>query len=259
MAPTTSFHAGLVRVFDADPDFTQALEPGLAERLRRQVLAEVVGLDPGPWEPPREPSGGGLGFLILEGMITRSVTIAGRRGVELLGPGDIVRPWGEEEQLATVPFSVRWEIVSRTWMAALDGDFEEIATRIPAVMAELIGRVIRSRSLATSRALFQMPALETRLMLLFWQLADRWGRVEPDGVAVPMHVNQTTLGDLVGARRQSVSRALAGLIRRGDIERRPGWVVLRADPPRHPVVTTSEHRREGEPRHSDPLAVAVPA
>jgi CRP-like cAMP-binding protein len=36
---------------------------------------------------------GGYGLLVLEGLLLRRVGIEGRYGAELLGPGDLLRPW----------------------------------------------------------------------------------------------------------------------------------------------------------------------
>ena len=34
------------------------------------------------------------------------------------------------------------------------------------------------------QALLQLSPVETRLLVLFWYLAERWGRVTPDGISV---------------------------------------------------------------------------
>jgi len=66
--------------------------------------------------------------------------------------------------------------------------------------------------------------------VLFWHLAERWGRVGPGGVLVPLRLTHRTLADLVGARRPSVTAALGDLSRRDLITRAgDGW-VLQGDP-----------------------------
>ena len=51
-------------------------------------------------------------------------------------------------------------------------------------MSALLERAIR-RTLRMSihQALLQLSPVETRLLVLFWHLAERWGRVTPDGIA----------------------------------------------------------------------------
>jgi hypothetical protein len=74
--------------------------------------------------------------------------------------------------------------------------------------------------------------VDRRLKALFWHLAERWGRVSGDGVIVPLALTHRILGQLVGARRPTVSTALSELAERGELVRRPdGSWLLRGDPP----------------------------
>ena len=74
--------------------------------------------------------------------------------------------------------------------------------------------------------------MDRRLKALFWHLAERWGRVSGDGVIVPLALTHRILGQLVGARRPTVSTALSELAERDELTRRPdGSWLLRGDPP----------------------------
>ena len=74
--------------------------------------------------------------------------------------------------------------------------------------------------------------MDRRLKALFWHLAERWGRVSGDGVIVPLALTHRILGQLVGARRPTVSTALTELAEREELTRRPdGSWLLRGDPP----------------------------
>jgi len=67
-------------------------------------------------------------------------------------------------------------------LAVLDRRWAEAMAPYPAVAAELTGRALdRSRRLATLMAIAQQPRLDHRIWMLFWELADRHGRVQPDG------------------------------------------------------------------------------
>ena len=80
-------------------------------------------------------------------------------------------------------------------------------------------------------AISQQPRLDDRLWMLFWELADRHGKVHPDGVHVDLPLTHEVLSHLCGARRPSVSSALTKLAEQGRLERNGrGW-VLRGDPP----------------------------
>jgi CRP/FNR family transcriptional regulator, cyclic AMP receptor protein len=88
--------------------------------------------------------------------------------------------------------------------------------------------VRRSRALSLQLALGQVPRIEGRLLLLFWRLAERWGRVTPEGIVVPLRLTHETLAALVAARRPSVTSALGRLAESGLVERREnGWVLQR--------------------------------
>jgi CRP-like cAMP-binding protein len=218
-------------VLDLDPDLLKHVEPELAARLRRQVLAEVMTLEPGEWRPhaPAEPI---LGLLVLDGLLSKSATIDGRNGIELFGQGDILRPEaGDAGDPGSVTFDVSWTVLDDTWVAVLDAEFQQIAARCPGLMTGVIDRVLHRTSVAHSRALAQMPALDQRLLIVLWQLADRWGHVESGGVSLPLQISQTALGHLVGAQRQSVSRALGTLLRSGTVQRRESDFLLRGMPP----------------------------
>src|SRR3954449_12228305 len=53
----------------------------------------------GPWEDDFESidTDGHLGLLIVDGILARRITVGHRSGLELLGPGDVLRPWVRSE------------------------------------------------------------------------------------------------------------------------------------------------------------------
>ena len=63
----------------------------------------------------------------------------------------------------------------------------------------------------------RLTRVERRLKALFWHLAERWGRVSGDGVIVPLALTHRILGQLVGARRPTVSTALSELAERAGV------------------------------------------
>jgi CRP-like cAMP-binding protein len=75
--------------------------------------------------------------------------------------------------------------------------------------------------------------VETRLLVILWYYADRWGRVTPTGVLLPVRMTHSLLARVVGARRPSVSTALGKLQERGFVERTDNghWLLL-GPPPR---------------------------
>jgi CRP/FNR family cyclic AMP-dependent transcriptional regulator len=114
----------------------------------------------------------------------------------------------------------------------LDRRFAAEMTRYPEITATLLDRLSeRSERLATMQAISQLARVDRRLTALLWHLAERWGRVSGDSVIVPLAFTHRLLGQLVGARRPTVSTALSELAKRGElVRRRDGSWLLRADP-----------------------------
>jgi CRP-like cAMP-binding protein len=122
-------------------------------------------------------------------------------------------------------------VLQPTRLAVLDERFLLASLRYPGVVDALFARSVRrTRWLAVRLVVNQLVRLEDRLMLAMWGLAERWGRVTPDGVIVPMGLTHSALARLVGARRPSVTSALGELARDRVLERTDeGW-LLRGDP-----------------------------
>jgi CRP/FNR family transcriptional regulator, cyclic AMP receptor protein len=180
----------------------------------RECVAQTVDCPAGPWAPREELDGLriGVGLLILNGLVVRRVGVAGRFGAELLGEGDLLRPWQREDSGATLPRSGKWRMLRDTRIAILDLDFTARAARYPEVVSALVARALRrSRHIAVNMAIVQQPRIDLRLHMLFWEMADRWGTVRQDGVHLPLHLTHSTLADLVAARRPTVTKALGEL------------------------------------------------
>ena len=103
----------------------------------------------------------------------------------------------------------------------------------PQLGLELFNRgTRRAHHLAVALAIAHHQRVEDRLLLTLWHLAERWGRVHPDGIVVPLPLGHQRLADLVGAHRQSVTTALGELTRDGTVSRRDnGDWVLHGSPP----------------------------
>jgi hypothetical protein len=228
-----SEHAPIISVLDADPDLGQALSPEDLALARRHAVARVLSIEEGEWFPHHAlhapyPK---VGLLIIAGLVTRELTVVGRTTTELLGAGDLIRPWDQDAGLEGLPFEVHWHVHESTRIAVLDRRFAMVVGRWPDLVDAVITRALdRSRWLSLQLAISQVTRVDGRLLILFWQLAERWGRVSPDGVRLPLRLTHQTLGKLVGARRPSVTTALSGLARAGLVERTPGGWLLHGDP-----------------------------
>jgi CRP/FNR family transcriptional regulator, cyclic AMP receptor protein len=81
-------------------------------------------------------------------------------------------------------------------------------------------------------AALALPRVEDRVMALFCDLADRWGRATPEGIRIDVPLTHAVIGQLVGARRPTVSLALTDLAAAGRLVRQDErcW-LLTADVP----------------------------
>ena len=170
---------------------------------------------------------------MLEGVLARDVILAGTTCTELLGEGDVLQPWVPTREDGLVRYHVRWHVLSPVRLAILDEQFARSLARWPQVMRALLERAVR-RTLRMSihQALLQLSPVETRLLVLFWHLAERWGRVTPDGISVRLRMSHELLGQLVGSRRASVTTGAAQDRReRPDVRKADGTWLLRGSPP----------------------------
>lgn len=222
-----------IYLLDVEPELGDGLNPQEHAAAARVLAVPSHVLEPGPWAPLEELGEVNpvVGILLVDGMLTRDLVFAGRTTSELLGAGDILRPWDDDIAFESLPFTASWHVHTRARVAILDTRVAIAAGRWPSVARALHARQVRrARSLAFQRAIAQLPRVDDRMLVLLWALAERWGRVSPEGVRVPVGLPHRTLATLVGARRPSVTTALTGLARDGLVERTAeGW-LLHGDP-----------------------------
>jgi CRP/FNR family cyclic AMP-dependent transcriptional regulator len=225
-----------ISIVEADPDLGELIEPRELDRARHEARAQLLGLWPGDWNAADsvQPGQHHRGFLIVDGLLTRDVQVLGRRCVELLGHGDVMRPWSWDGEGSHVHAEIGWTVLEPTGMAVLD---QKLVSRIapwPQLGVELFNRgTRRAHALAVSLAISYHQRVDDRLTLTLWHLAERWGKVHTEGIVVPLPLSHQRLADLVGAHRPSVTTALGELARSGSLSRREnGDWVLHGTPPR---------------------------
>jgi CRP-like cAMP-binding protein len=243
---------GVVHVLEEDPELCDALTGQERQLATQHLVAAQVRLPAGDWAPdhPLGEAPGDIGFLVLEGLLTRETLVGRHATAELLGDGDLLRPWdhadGGGSPIATAH---AWKVLEPARLAVLDARFGAIAGRFPTITACLISRTLRrSRLLGLLLALSAMPRLDERLLALMWALADRWGRVGPEGTTVPLPLTHATLARLVGAQRPSVTSALKTLEDRGFVARPAdgaGW-ILAGPPPGDPAEALAQDQDQAE-------------
>jgi CRP/FNR family transcriptional regulator, cyclic AMP receptor protein len=230
--PTTSRERA--RVFVEDPELGAGLD---AESLAaaEQITAPLLRIPQGHWDFKADPIrlNGHLGLLVLDGLLLREVMVGDVGCAELLGSGDMMRPWtsaGGEQ--ASIQALSRWEALEETRLAVLDPRFALQIARWPQVSSMIVDRaLIRARWLAFHLAVCHVVGIEKRLVILFWHLADRWGKVTAEGVRISMPLSHGMIAKLVGSRRPTVTTAMGKLREEGVVEKLDDGWLLRGPPP----------------------------
>jgi CRP/FNR family transcriptional regulator, cyclic AMP receptor protein len=222
-----------VRLLDHDPDLGRSLRLERLGEARQSACASAVRIAAGAWDP-REVTRGydcSYGLLVLEGLASRTVVLGDVVATQLVGRGDLIQLAEEHGGEALVPTEVRWSALEPLTIALLDDRFLLAVRRWPEIVAALFERVAaQAERQATHRALCHLPRVEDRLHALLWFLAERWGRVTPQGVLLPLHLTHGMLGQLVAAKRPTVTLAIKELERRGTVHRRAdgAWLLEQA-------------------------------
>jgi CRP/FNR family cyclic AMP-dependent transcriptional regulator len=230
------FSAGLARVnvLVEDPELSAGVSEAARASATRAAVAATLVVRPGTWDAKEDAhlAADGFGLLVLDGLLVRRVGYGNRLGAELLGPGDLLRPQEHDGEEATLLFEATWRVLSQLRLALLDRRWSERMAPFPDIAIVLTARALRrARRLANMFTVDLNPKLDERLHLLLWELADRYGRVHRDGVHIDLPLTHELISHLAGARRPSVSSALARLGERDLLERTDtGW-LLHGDPP----------------------------
>lgn len=233
----------MVRLLDEEPDLAENMSAEEREMAARVLVVQVATAKPGEWDPPT-PDASSLGLLVLDGLLVRRLQLGSIPFAELLGPGDVLRPWEEGLAPDLLPALSRWKVLRPARFALLDRRANALIGRWPELNAAMASRILRrSRQLSYSMAAQHFSRVDDRLTAVLWRIALMWGRVRPDGILIPFRFSHEMLAEIICARRPSVTQALGSLERQGRILRTPDKrLVLLGDPPawasHQPIVHT---------------------
>jgi CRP-like cAMP-binding protein len=231
----SSERRGSANILELEPAFCAGLSPDAARAAREAASVATFVVEPGAWDGRADLGDrpGDLGLLVVEGFLGRRVRVGPQACTELLGSGDLIRPWDVPDDLASVPAVTSWTVFTAITVALIDERFVGRMCAWPPVIAALAKRMMeRSRTLAFHLAVCHLTRVEQRLLVVLWHFADRWGRVTPDGVALGLPLTHELLAHIVGARRPTVTTALQELAARGLVTRGEGRrLLLHGDPP----------------------------
>jgi CRP/FNR family transcriptional regulator, cyclic AMP receptor protein len=224
-----------VGILDEDPDLGATLDPKLATRAGRLLRAPVVILDREHSRLPECDAATTFGLLVLSGLMGRRVGIGRAHAIELLGPGDILRPWDHGHELDSVPAAVGWRVFHPVRLAVLGRGITTVIGQRPELLIAFSGRLLhRARASAYLTAVSHLSSIDDRVLVTLWHLASRWGRVSPRGVEITLSLTHEEIGEIVGARRPTITLALSRMVRRKALGRgtRGTFILLESPPDR---------------------------
>ena len=224
-----------VRLLEVDPDLGAGLAPDALAEARGRIVAPLLHVEAGDLDVEAALPGrdGHLGVLVVDGLLTRDVVIGETTCAELVGPGDLLRPWDDPAAGGPIPSQVEWHVLAPSKLAMLNRDVAVEVGAWPEVTTALVTRAVtRAQTVAVALSISCITGLKIRIQAMLWHMADRFGKVSPDGVTLPLPVTHQVLGRLVGASRPSVSTALKELEQDGAVSRWDGGgFLLHGEPP----------------------------
>jgi len=202
-------------------------EVGLPDEVRALLVSVATPVEVLAGEDVAEQRVEGSIGVVSAGRFAVMVTAEGARSrtIALVQEGDALVMPTDEWQGAP---GARVVAATDSEMMMVTGSIDELVTVDPAAGAWLVramAQAVADRELSAAIAL--EPRLERRLILKLRQLADRWGRVTPEGVRLDLRVTHQELADMVGAARESVTVAFRRLQDQGEIELRRRTVIIR--------------------------------
>ena len=192
-------------------------------RVARRLAEATLEIPRGPWDPrsARVTARDAFATLLVDGLVLRELRVDGVSTALLHVAGDTVDPFARRDSLLCRDETVAWDAVEDSALALLGRRFLAAARQFPALTAALSRRQLeQSARAARHAAVAQLPRVERRILSLLCGLAEERGRVAVDGVTVDLPVKQAVLGQLIGARRPTVSLALKALAQEGLLYRR---------------------------------------
>jgi CRP/FNR family cyclic AMP-dependent transcriptional regulator len=159
-------------------------------------------------------------FIVADGVVLKQTRYADRNSLELLGPGDVLAPpLTPSRQLETRATST-YQAHGQVSLAVIEDRFRTAARRWPQLSDVLHDRLARQTHRASMHlAILHIARADDRVLALFSDLAERFGHVTNDGIVIDVELTQRLIGQLIGSRRPTVSRALEDLSTTGTLTR----------------------------------------
>lgn len=191
MSGTPDLAPGAASLLEAEPRLGRAVGRRKAAAIGGRPILPVLSVMPGPWNPPAasQLGAGTIALAVLDGLLTGE-------GAPVLGPGDMIAPWGSA-----------WVVATPVRLAVIGSAYLEPLRPWPGALER-----VRARAVAP-KAIHGPPTgtLEERLAALLWWVALRWGTIQGAGVTLPPSVDLRAVSLLLDAEETPTALALAAL------------------------------------------------
>lgn len=225
--------AGNVALLEVNPDLAGDLTSDEMRLVRGALAVPAVRIQRGQLDSEAcanddRVAGSLIGLLVIDGVVVREMMLGPHVSAQLCGPGDLLELPSARDQRC-LPALATISVPGTAVLALLDDRVLAASRRWPRLGGRLLAQAMGQIGDADAhQAISQLPRVEDRLLALFWHLADRWGRVLPDGVRIDPPLTHETIGHLIGARRPTVTLGLRALRDAGLLQRQADGTWLLA-------------------------------
>ncbi|HET6868357.1 MAG TPA: Crp/Fnr family transcriptional regulator, partial [Solirubrobacteraceae bacterium] len=226
--------AGTVALLEVNPDLARDLSSEEMRQALGALVVPAVRIHGGRLEfevcaNDKRVVGSLIGLLVIDGVVVREMMLGPHVSAQLCGPGDLLELRSARDQRC-FPALATISVPGTAVLALLDDRVLAASRRWPRLAGRLLAQALgQIGDAGAHQTISQLPRVEDRLLALFWHLADRWGRVLPDGVRIDLPLTHETIGRLIGARRPTVTLGLRALRTEGFLERHDdaAWLLAR--------------------------------
>ena len=158
--------------------------------------------------------------MLVAGIVCGELPLRDHRMLEFHGPGDVVQP-PVADHATRLGGGVTLTAIVDSRAILLGPEFIAAAARWPGLMVAVMQRLEEQHErLAVQGVIAHVTRAEHRVLLMLWELAERWGHVTGEGIVLSLPLTHSVLGQLCAARRPTVTVAVSklessGLVRRG--------------------------------------------
>ena len=231
-------------MLDLDPDLGRGLDESDLQTARRECRVTVMRVSAGEFRLPDGGRDGGsdvLALVVVTGVLARESALGHHRSLELLCPGDVLLAPHAGSEVPLQTGGVSLTALCDASVMVLGPGFVTAAARWPSLLANVHQRLEAQRErLAVQGLAMHLPRSEHRVLLTLWLLADRCGRVTPDGIVLPLDFTHDCLSQMTAARRPTVTLALRALEAGGCLARTEDGHLLLTDMAEHEVAAVTE-------------------